>query len=146
MTCYKNNTCQTCKTNFFIASDGSCSANQTSSNLPSNCIWANNSQTCGLCSYGYSLQAGFCFPIIDLSNQDANCVIKMTQSICQICQTNYIVGFLGKCVLNQANTSCSIPNCLYCANVNNTCLVCANGFQVSPSGGCVSLPCNILGC
>ena len=70
----------------------------------------------------------------------------MTQSICQICKTNYIVGFLGKCVPNQANTSCTISNCFYCGDTNNTCTVCFNGFQVSPSGGCVSLLCSILGC
>lgn len=99
--CFQNNICQNCNNGFSLTSSGSCSNQATSnSTLPPNCLWGSNSQNCSLCSYGYSLQAGYCYPTITNTFNDAYCSIKLTSEICQICQSGYFVNPIGKCVQN----------------------------------------------
>ena len=103
-TCYQNNVCQTCASGFFITSSGACSNSASgSSSLPPNCLWGNNSTNCGICSYGFSLQNGYCYPTITKSVNDAYCTIKLTSEICQICQSGYFVNPIGRCVQNTLN-------------------------------------------
>ncbi len=104
MTCYQNNTCQTCNSGFFITSSGGCSQQQTSSStIPPNCLWGSGSSNCTVCNYGFSLQAGYCYPIISMTANDANCMVKLTSTICQICANNYVVSPIGNCIQNNLN-------------------------------------------
>ena len=69
--------------------------------------------------------------------------------ICQICQSGFIVGTLGNCILNQIDaTNCNAANCAYCATgiANNTCTVCMPGFQLTSQSTCSNTICNIQGC
>ena len=63
LTCYQNNTCQACISGFFLTANGSCSTSSTSNTSLANCLWGNNNN-CSLCSYGYILKSGNCYPII----------------------------------------------------------------------------------
>lgn len=147
MTCYQNNTCQTCNNNYFLTINGTCSTNPSSSNiLSANCIWAPNATNCGLCAYGYTLLSGYCYPIITITVSEPNCIVKMTSSICQLCQNNYIVNMFGICIQNQITSSCNSANCAFCQNSNSTCQICNQGYQLSPSGTCLTPTCTIQGC
>jgi hypothetical protein len=56
MTCYQNNTCQICNTNFTITINGTCVSGQPlNTTLPPNCLLGANSMNCSLCNYGYTL-------------------------------------------------------------------------------------------
>jgi hypothetical protein len=153
-TCFQNSVCQNCSSGFYITSNGSCASQQTSnSSIPANCLWGANGQNCTLCQYGYSQQAGQCYLTIDRNmfsgnlGYDIGCQIKLNPMICQICQSGYFVGPLGKCIAQTINQqTCSIQNCLYCTNSNNTCAVCATGYQLTSSNTCTQNTCNTPNC
>lgn len=144
--CYQNNICQTCNPGFFITMSGSCASQaSTNSSIPPNCLWGSNSQNCSLCSYGYTLQAGYCYPTIVETANDANCLVKLTSYICQICVPNFIVGPLGNCMPNTLTMNGCPTNCAYCTG-NNTCSLCMPGFQLTSTNTCTNNVCNTDGC
>lgn len=104
--CYQNNICQSCVNGYYINSTGGCSSGSTpNTTLPPNCLYGLGlgSENCTICQYGFTLQLGFCYQTILLTYDDQNCLVKMSSTICQICQTNYIVSPIGKCVQNTLN-------------------------------------------
>lgn len=79
MTCYQNNTCQQCNSGFFLTNTSQCNSNQTSnSQLSTNCLWGTNNTNCVVCSYGYTLKSGYCYPTITILSTDTNCLVKMS--------------------------------------------------------------------
>ena len=58
----------------------------------------------------------------------------------------YVVNFLGKCIQNQQNISCTVPNCVGCMNSPNVCTNCFNGYSPANNGSCVANTCNAISC
>jgi len=146
--CNISSICTSCSSGFFISSTGSCQQSQTSnSTVPPNCLWGTNSENCTICAYGFTLQAGFCYPTISLTYDDQYCVVKMTSTICQVCQSGFLVSPIGKCIPSSINEqNCNMLNCLYCSNANSTCVLCQNGYQLTSSNTCTQNICNMTGC
>lgn len=109
-TCYQNNACSICNSGYYVSSNGTC-INGNPPQCSAGCINC-NSTSCLLCSYGFNLLNGICFP--NNGNLLSNCQSAFTAYSCQLCNPGYIVSPSYNCIGNPGFSCNSISNCDVC--------------------------------
>lgn len=143
-TCYQNNICGICNSGFYVGSNGVCVSGTAPTTCSTGCLSC-NATACLLCSFGYNLQNGGCFP--NNGNSITNCMSTFSSYACQFCKANYIVTPSYQCFSNPGFI-CGITNCALCIQAagTTTCKTCLPGFTSNGANGCMALPCPTSNC
>jgi hypothetical protein len=146
LTCSSFNVCTNCNASTNRYQNGSACPpspgyfdNNTAMTVPcstvlSQCLICTSSTNCISCNTGYYPNTT-CLPCNSKITYCTDCAINLTMVVtCVDCEYGYIVNANGSsCV----RPPCNIPNCLFCWDDPNICVVCNVGWQ---TGNVTTLP------